>query len=91
MEPEKNFAQRFAAAELVEAGEEMRLAEREGPFVAALVELADGGYVVRVAQPRVIHGGRQSRLADVYQLGPWGPSGYAAAARRLYQLIDDLG
>ncbi len=78
----------FASRELAEQGEALLRAEEQGPFVAALVELAGGGYIIRVGQPAVIDRGRTSRLPDVVQIGPWGPGGYHQAAQRFNHLID---
>lgn len=79
----------FARNELAAGGESVQRAERQGPFVAALIELAGGGYIIRVGQPAVVSGRRSSRLPDVVQIGPWGQKNYAAAARRFNQLLDE--
>lgn len=79
----------FAREELRQVGETVHRAEARGPFVAALVELENGGYVIRVAQPRVILRGRPTKLPLVSQLGPWGARKYSKAARRFNLLIDE--
>ncbi|MDP9475169.1 MAG: hypothetical protein M3R38_05660 [Actinomycetota bacterium] len=82
-------ARNFARQEMLEEGETLERAEAVGPFVAALVELAGGGYENRVAQPAVIRRNRRTRLPLVNTVETYGPSRYRDAARRLNSLVDD--
>lgn len=79
----------FARRELSAEGETLHRAEQQGPFVAALIELTDGGYTIRVGQPSVIERGRKTELPLVTNIGPWGPTGYSKAASRFNKLMDE--
>jgi hypothetical protein len=79
----------FASQEMLEEGETLKRSETIGPFVVALVALPGGGYENRVAQPAVIGRGRRSRLPLVNTVETYGPSRYAAAARRFNSLVDE--
>jgi len=79
----------FARRHLMGEGETLHRYDPQGPFVAALVELSGGGFIIRIGQPSVIERGRSSSLPDVVQIGPWGPSAYSKASRRFNKLIDE--
>lgn len=82
-------AEEFARKELLQESETLHRVEEQGPFVAALVELEKGGFVIRVAQPQVILRGRHTKLPLVSQIGPWGARKYPEAARRFDLLVDE--
>lgn len=71
-------------------GEILHRDEKAGPFVAALVELTDGGYMIRVAQPRVVDLGRSTNpmLPMISEIGPYGPANYSPASVRFNKLVD---
>lgn len=78
----------FARQEMLEEGEILERAEATGPFVVALVELAQGGYQNRAAQPGVVLGGRRSDVPEVTVIATYGPSRYREAALRFNSLVD---
>lgn len=78
----------FACEQMLEKGETLERAEAAGPFVVALVELAQGGYQNRVAQPGVVLGGRRSNVPEVTVIATYGPSRYREAALRFNGLVD---
>lgn len=84
-----DHARDFARAEMLEESETLKRAEAVGPFVVALVELAECGYENRVAQPAVIRQNRRTRLPLVNTVETYGPSRYRAAARRFNSLVDE--
>ena len=80
----------FVELEMMEENESLpREPEQAGPFAVALIELAAGGYVIRITQPDVILRNRKSKLESIYQVGPWGPRSYTQAARRFNILVDE--
>ena len=88
-----NHAQRtaegFARGEMLNPGEALKRAEPAGPFVVALVELPEGGYQNRAAQPAVILRGRRSAVPPVTVVSTHGPAAYAEAASRFNSLVDE--
>lgn len=83
-------AEEFARNEMLAENETLVQSAPEGPFVAAIVELAAGGYAVRVAQPAVVYGRKRSPLPDVVNVAFYGATGLQKARRRLVGLLDDL-
>lgn len=84
-------SEEFAPRILMMEGETLWREERVGTFVAALVELHDGGYMIRIAQPRVIDRGESTnpRIPLVAEVGPFGAAGYTRAALKFNELVDE--
>ena len=89
MNHEHRGAEIFAREEMLNPEETLRRAEEVAPFVVALVELPEGGYENRVAQPAVIRRNRRTNLPLVNTVETYGPSRYRAAARRFNSLVDE--
>lgn len=80
----------FVREHMMREGETLpREPEWKAPFAIALVELAAGGYELRVAQPAVIGGRQNSNLPDVNIVAVYGRDKYPAAARRMNHLVDE--
>lgn len=80
----------FVGEHMMREGETLpREPEWKDPFAVALVTTTAGAHEVRVAQPAVIGGRRDSRLPDVLVAAVYGRNRYDAAARRMNRLIDE--
>ena len=80
----------FVREHMMREGEVLpRDPEWKDPFAVALVTTAAGAHEVRIAQPVVLAGRRDSNLPDVLVAGVYGRDRYPEAARRMNRLIDE--